>query len=118
MKRMISIMSVLCLLLSQVAFAQPPSGPPQKFVEPSNPIEKLQRGFLNLADSVVEVPATMIRKTNTDGPLVGLTWGMVQGVLHTAKRMLTGAYEVSTFLIPIPEQYGAILDDPPFFSTE
>jgi len=118
MKRIISIMAILCLLLAQVAFAQPPSGPQAKFVEPSNPIEKLQRGFLNLADAVVEVPGTMMRKTDTDGPFVGLTWGMVQGVLHTVKRAFTGAYEIGTFLIPIPAEYGPILKDPPFLSKE
>ena len=118
MKRIISIMAVLCFLLSQVAFAQPPSGPQGKFVEPSNPIEKLQRGLLNLADAVVEVPGTMMRKTDTDGAAIGLTWGMVQGVLHTVKRAFTGAYEVATFLVPIPAEYGPILDDPPFLSTE
>lgn len=118
MKKIVSIVMVLCFLSSQVAFAQPPEGPPGKFVEPSNPIEKLERGFLNLADAVVEVPGTMMRKTKTDGPLVGLTWGMVQGVLHTVKRAFAGTYEVATFLIPIPEQYGPILDDPPFLSTD
>ena len=118
MKKIISIMVVLCLLLTQIAVAQPPSGPPEKYVEPGDPLQKLQRGFLNLADAVVEVPGTMMRKTSTDGPAIGLTWGMVQGVMHTAKRAFTGVYEIVSFLVPIPEHYGPILDDPQFLSTE
>lgn len=118
MKRIVSISIIFCLILSQAAFAQPPGGPQGKFEEPGDPIIKLQRGFLNLADAVVEIPGTMMRKTNSDGPVIGLTVGMVQGVLHTIKRALTGAYELATFPIPIPEHYAPILDDPPFFDTE
>lgn len=79
--------------------------------------DKLTRGFLNLADSVVEIPGTMMRKSKSDGALTGVTFGMVEGVLNTVKRALAGTWEVLTFPVPIPEDYGPILPDPEFLTV-
>ena len=78
--------------------------------------DKLVRGVLNLADAVVEVPGTMMRKSNDEGVLKGVTLGMVEGVLNTVKRALAGVWEVATFPLPLPENYEAILSDPEFLN--
>jgi len=79
--------------------------------------EKLKRGAANLADAIVEIPGTMMRKSNTEGALVGVTVGMVEGILNTIKRAFAGAWEVATFPIPLPENYEAILSDPEFLNV-
>lgn len=80
--------------------------------------DKLVRGAANLADAVVEIPGTMMRKSKSDGVLSGVTIGMVEGVLNTVKRALAGVWEVATFPIPLPENYEAILSDPEFLNVD
>ncbi|HPN72709.1 MAG TPA: exosortase system-associated protein, TIGR04073 family [Candidatus Omnitrophota bacterium] len=80
--------------------------------------EKLLRGAANLADSVVEIPGTMMRKSKADGALSGMTLGMVEGALNTVKRALAGVWEVATFPVPLPENYEAILSDPEFLNVD
>ena len=79
--------------------------------------EKLTRGAANLADALVEVPGTMMRKSSNEGVLLGLTVGMVEGVFNTIKRALAGSWEVATFPIPVPENYEPILPDPEFLNV-
>jgi putative exosortase-associated protein (TIGR04073 family) len=79
--------------------------------------DKLVRGVLNIADSVVEVPGTMMRKSHKEGIVSGMTLGMVDGIFNTAKRALAGVWEVVTFPIPIPENYEPILSDPEFLKV-
>ncbi len=79
--------------------------------------DKLVRGVLNLADAVVEVPGTMMRKSSNEGVLEGVTLGMVEGVFNTVKRALAGVWEVATFPFPLPENYEAILPDPEFLNV-
>ena len=116
MKKTLAVMIILCLTFSAQAVAQPPAG--QEPVIESNAFEKLQRGALNLADAVVEIPGTMMRKSKKDGVAMGMTAGMVEGILNTVKRAFAGAWEVATFPIPLPEHYAPILPDPEFLSTE
>lgn len=114
MKRIFGILVVICFLFSGLAAAQPPSA--EVFAVESNPLEKLQRGVLNLADAVVEVPGTMLRKSKRENPAVGFTIGAVEGVMNTVKRALAGVWEIATFPIPIPENYEPILPEPEFLN--
>jgi putative exosortase-associated protein (TIGR04073 family) len=79
--------------------------------------DKLMRGVANLADSLVEVPGTMMRKSNKEGVLSGMTFGMVEGVFNTVKRAMAGAWEIVTFPIPVPENYDPILPEPEFLNV-
>ncbi|MFA6636236.1 MAG: exosortase system-associated protein, TIGR04073 family [Candidatus Omnitrophota bacterium] len=79
--------------------------------------DKLVRGVLNIADSVVEIPGTMMRKSQKEGIVSGMILGPVEGVLNTVKRALAGVWEVVAFPIPIPENYEPILSDPEFLNV-
>jgi len=84
----------------------------------SNPMTKLGRGLLNILDAIVEIPGTMMRETEAEGVATGVTKGTVNGVVNTVVRALVGIFEVGTFLLPIPENYAPILDDPKFLTTQ
>jgi putative exosortase-associated protein (TIGR04073 family) len=116
MKKVLAGIVIFCMVFSAQAFAQPPAG--QEPVTESNAYEKLQRGFLNLADAVVEVPGTMMRKSKKEGVVMGVTAGLFEGVLNTVKRALAGAWEVASFPIPLPEHYAPMLPDPEFLNTD
>lgn len=115
MKKIFVIMVILSLAFSAQCMAQPPAE--QEVYTGGGPFEKLQRGMLNLADAVVEIPGTMIRKSKNEGLAAGMTFGMVEGAMNTVKRALAGVWEVVTFPVPIPENYAPILPEPEFLSS-
>jgi putative exosortase-associated protein (TIGR04073 family) len=57
---------------------------------------------------VVELPKTVYYDTLEDGPLYGLTVGVLEGLSWGIARTLVGIYEVLTFPFPIPEGYRPI----------
>ena len=81
------------------------------------PIQKLSRGVLNIFDSVVEIPGTMMRMSEEKGAATGMFEGFFIGAVNTVIRAVVGVYEVGTFPFPIPAEYKPILDDPQFMST-
>lgn|SRR5574337_968376 len=71
--------------------------------------QKAVRGLANTGLGVVaEVPRTIYYDTREDGPLYGLTVGVLEGLSWGIARALTGVYEVVTFPFPIPEGYRPI----------
>ena len=80
-----------------------------------NPAEKLGRGLANMGTSPLEVPKTMGKVQEEKGIVAGWTMGLIQGLVNTVKRAGVGIYEVVTFAITFPKDYGPILEDPEFF---
>lgn len=71
--------------------------------------EKAVRGLANTGlGVVVELPKTIYYDTLEDGPLYGLTVGVLEGLSWGIARTLVGVYEVVTFPFPIPEGYRPI----------
>lgn len=71
--------------------------------------EKAVRGLANAGLGVaVELPKTVYYDTLEDGPLYGLTVGVLEGLSWGIARTLVGIYEVVTFPFPIPEGYRPI----------
>jgi putative exosortase-associated protein (TIGR04073 family) len=71
--------------------------------------QKAIRGLGNAGlGVVVEVPKTVYYGTLQDGPLYGLTVGVLEGLSWGIARTLTGVYEVVTFPFPIPDEYRSI----------
>ncbi|MDE2484646.1 MAG: exosortase system-associated protein, TIGR04073 family [candidate division NC10 bacterium] len=71
--------------------------------------QKVVRGVANTGLGVIaEVPKTIYYDTLEDGPLYGLTVGVLEGLSWGIARTLTGVYEVVTFPFPIPEGYRPI----------
>src|SRR5574337_1016803 len=71
--------------------------------------QKAVRGLGNAGlGVVVEIPKTVYYDTLADGPLYGLTVGVLEGLSWGIARTLTGVYEIVTFPFPIPEGYRPI----------
>lgn len=71
--------------------------------------QKAVRGLANAGlGVVVEVPKTVYYDTLEDGPVYGLTVGLLEGLSWGIARALTGVYEVVTFPFPIPNEYRPI----------
>jgi len=80
----------------------------EEFVAPLT-VQKAVRGLANAGlGVVVEVPKTVYHDTLEDGPLYGLTVGVLEGLSWGIARTLVGVYEVVTFPFPIPEGYRPI----------
>jgi len=79
------------------------------------PVKKLGRGVANVVTSPFEIFKGMGDTTDEQGIFAGLTWGLFQGTVNLVKRAAVGVFEIATFPIPIPEDYGPILTDPEFF---
>ncbi len=81
-------------------------------------LKKLGRGLCNIVTAPVEITHQISKVSNTDGPMAGLSYGTLKGVLMTGVRAVVGAYEVVTFPIPMPRHYKPILTEPEFFFEE
>lgn len=92
---------LLVMSLVTVAFAEELVG--------TRPAQKMMRGLANTGlGVVVEVPKTIFYDTLEDGPLYGLTVGILEGLSWGIARTLVGVYEVVTFPFPVPEGYRPI----------
>jgi putative exosortase-associated protein (TIGR04073 family) len=106
MKRTVAVIFVLAVLVNRsvtVAFAE------DEAVAGTAAAQKAVRGVANTGLGIVaEVPKTIYYDTVEDGPLYGLTVGVLEGLSWGIARTLTGVYEVVTFPFPIPEGYRPI----------
>lgn len=82
------------------------------FAEESAMPSAAQKAIRGLANSglgvVAELPKTIYYDTLEDGPLYGLTVGVLEGLSWGIARTLVGVYEVVTFPFPVPEGYRPI----------
>lgn len=78
-------------------------------IGPYSPADKLGRGLSNLVLGFLEIPRNIHATTQRDGALAGGTVGLGRGIGYTLLRMVTGAYEIVTFPIPVPEHYEPIV---------
>ena len=92
---------ILSGCLGTAAFAE-------KLVPPAA-AEKAVRGLANAGLGLGELPKTIYYDTLEDGPLYGLTVGVLEGLSWGIARTLVGIYEVVTFPFPAPEGYRPIL---------
>jgi len=61
---------------------------------------KFGRGLANAATGWIELPKNVVNTSNQSNVAVGITWGVVKGVLYTVGRTVIGAAELATFFIP------------------
>ena len=66
----------------------------------STPLNKLERGVVNMATFWAEIPAEVAKVSNEQDPAVGATVGLVNGTITSVIRGLTGIYDTVTFPIP------------------
>jgi len=81
-----------------------------EIAENGTPIRKLQRGFLNIALSPIEISTQMAKVKNEEHVLPTWATGFGLGSVMMVERMLAGAYEVVTAPFPLPEGYAPIVE--------
>lgn len=111
MKKFFAMLVVFCMVFSVAGIVLAADSSTE-----NNPMTKIGRGLLGIADGVVEIPGTMIRTGEAEGAGAAFTKGLVEGIGNTVMRVAVGAYETVTFLIPVPENYAPILDEPKFLN--
>lgn len=102
----VTVISVLILCIAAVALPA--------FAQDGSVIEKmgkkLGRGIANVATGWIELPRNIYdTSVETNNPLMGITYGTLKGVGMTIVRTGAGAYDVVTFLFPVPEDYKPLL---------
>jgi putative exosortase-associated protein (TIGR04073 family) len=86
------------LVLSALFFSAPHTAMADGYPEKAG--GKLANGIANAVGGILEIPKTMIITTRTEGPVYGLTVGLMAGILHTLGRTIYGVVDMATFLIP------------------
>ena len=64
---------------------------------------KVSQGFFNMAGGVVEIPKNIVNISSDSNILLGMSWGLLRGVVHTVDRTLIGAVEFLSSPIPSDE---------------
>jgi putative exosortase-associated protein (TIGR04073 family) len=106
MKKIVAIFIIIVLFSAVTAVADDIT---------SGPVKKLGRGVANVLTSPFALIQGMGDAKEEGGIFAGCTWGVFMGVVNVVKRIAVGAFEIATFPVPIPENYGPILTDPEFF---
>ncbi|MCU0665888.1 MAG: exosortase system-associated protein, TIGR04073 family [Candidatus Omnitrophica bacterium] len=64
------------------------------------PFNKMYRGLINISTSWVEIPAECFKVGSEKNPVLGVTLGAMQGCVLAVCRIVTGAFDAVTFVIP------------------
>lgn len=67
---------------------------------PENVVRKFENGAANAVSGFMEIPKNVMIASREEGPLYGMTFGLVAGILHTVGRTLYGILDMATFMIP------------------
>ncbi len=73
-------------------------------------IHKLQRGFVNIALSPVEISAELHKEKKVDNALPSWATGFFRGSFYTVGRALSGVYDILTFPLPVPANYESLVE--------
>lgn len=73
-------------------------------------MHKLGRGLANIGTAVFEIPRMTSRTADDYGWWAASTIGLAKGVWYGALRLVTGVFEVVTFPLEIPKDYGPLLE--------
>jgi len=108
MKKRIKVTAATVLILCIAAVALPAFAQEGIAIEKMG--KKLGRGIVNVVTGWVELPKNIYdTSVETNNPLMGITYGTLKGVGMTVVRTGAGAYDVVTFLFPIPQNYQPVL---------
>jgi putative exosortase-associated protein (TIGR04073 family) len=115
MKNLILILSVLVLVFGSLTIGYcyynevddeyTFTSPPMQFDRDEisfadSPINKLERGIINMATFWMEIPAEVAKVSNEHDLAAGATVGVVNGVIISAIRGATAIYDTATFSVP------------------
>ena len=98
---------VLCGLLVSAASADDLS---RSRTDANKMMHKLGRGIVNVLTGWMEVPKNISVEWKKSDPFSGIVMGTVKGLGWTLGRTMSGAYDVVTFPLPIPENYEPLME--------
>lgn len=98
---------LICLMA--VSVIPCPSARAAELEEPGTRMRKLQRGFLNIALSPMDVFAELKKSKKEENIIPGWVGGLGRGSVFAVGRVLTGAFEMVTFFVPVPSNYEPIV---------
>lgn len=80
-------------------------------IESSGPMRKLQRGFVNVALSPMEISNEMAEEKSENFGTFWPSWipGLARGSVFTVGRALAGVYDIVTFPLPLPKDYAPLI---------
>ncbi len=96
MKKITVIFLSLFISLSSVAYAD-------------GPFQKLGRGFTNILTSPLEYVAQTVDLAEDNHYMVAVFGGIFKGTVFMVARILTGAYDIVTFPVPLPKHYEPLM---------
>ena len=79
------------------------------------PADKLGRGFGNLLTGWMEIPYHVGKEVRRYRPVTGVFTGLAKGITRGWLRTAVGAFEIVTFLFPIPHSYDPLLSPPEYW---
>ena len=74
------------------------------------PARKLQRGFVNIVLSPLEISNELAKEIKNDTMPPSWAIGFGRGAIFTVGRALAGVYDMITFPIPYPAEYKPIIN--------
>ena len=106
MKRSSKILIAILVLL---AFSLPLMAAEVEIQGEGTPQRKLQRGFLNVALSPIEISHELSKEVRNDTFPPSWVAGLGRGSIYAVGRALVGVYEMVTFPLPYPANYKPVL---------
>ena len=110
--RFLTVFMAVLFLLSVAVHAETVAG--HKLSESEEIVQdmssKLCRGVFNVLTGWGEIPRQMIKSGKDKGWWAVLPVGIPAGAIMTVVRTGTGAFETLTFIVPIDDSYGPIID--------
>lgn len=104
MRRFLSLVLVLIFSVSAI-----PSGFSAEIAPEGTMRRKMQRGFLNIALSPMEISHEVVNTQKYDTALPTWIAGLIKGSAKAFGRVFVGAYEIVTLPIPAPRNYAPVL---------
>jgi putative exosortase-associated protein (TIGR04073 family) len=101
------IVSLLFLFLTLLLYASDLSA--VEIAAKGTPVRKLQRGFVNIALSPIEVTTAWAQDKNTQSAVPSWATALGRGGLFMVGRALAGVYDMLTAPIPFPADYGPLV---------
>ena len=101
------ILSSLFLFLTLLAYASELSA--VEIAAKGTPVRKLQRGFVNIALSPIEITTELAKDEKTQSAIPSWATGFGRGSLFMVGRALAGVYDMLTAPIPFPGDYGPLV---------
>ena len=101
--------TLIIVTLALLAFALPLMAAEAEIQGEGTPQRKLQRGFLNVALSPIEISNELSKEVRNDTFPPSWVAGLGRGSMYAVGRALVGVYEMVTFPIPYPAKYKPVL---------